>query len=78
MIEIKVLAFGKITDIIGTSELKFENIHSSDELLNLLQSQYPKLKDTKFVIAIDKKIIAKNSSLTGKSEIALLPPFSGG
>ncbi len=76
--EIKVLAFGKIADIIGSSELKLENFHSSDELVNYLQTQFPKLKETKFVIAIDKKIISMNSSLTGKQEIALLPPFSGG
>jgi molybdopterin synthase sulfur carrier subunit len=76
--EIKVLAFGKITDIIGVSELKLQNIHSSDELINLLQTQYPKLKETKFVIAVDKKIISETVLLEDKSTVALLPPFSGG
>ena len=76
--EIKVLAFGKITDIIGVSELKLQNIHSSDELINLLQTQYPKLKETKFVIALDKKIISETVLLEDKSTVALLPPFSGG
>ena len=76
--EIKVLAFGKITDIIRVSELKLQNIHSSDELINLLQTQYPKLKETKFVIAVDKKIISETVLLEDKSTVALLPPFSGG
>ena len=76
--EIKVLAFGKITDIIGVSELKLQNIHSSDELINLLKTQYPKLKETKFVIALDKKIISETVLLEDKSTVALLPPFSGG
>ena len=76
--EIKVLAFGKIADLIGTSEMDFENIHSSDELVNYLQTQFPKLKDTKFVIAVDKKIIAVSVLLEDKSTVALVPPYSGG
>ena len=76
--EIKVLAFGKIKDIIGSSEMNFENIHSSDEMVTILQSKFPKLKDTKFVIAVDKKIIAESVVLEDKLTVALLPPFSGG
>ena len=76
--ESKVLAFGKIADIVGASELKFENFNSSDELVNHLKIQFPKLQDLKFVVAVDKKIISESVLLENKSTVALLPPFSGG
>ena len=34
--------------------------------------------NVKYRIAIDKKIITSNTAITETSDIALLPPFSGG
>jgi molybdopterin synthase sulfur carrier subunit len=43
-----------------------------------LIATYPSIKDAKFVISVDKKITVENTAIDTTSEIALLPPFSGG
>ncbi|SNR97734.1 molybdopterin synthase sulfur carrier subunit [Belliella buryatensis] len=74
----KLLAFGKIAEIIGKQEIEIENFPNTDILVGYLQQQYPALKDLKFSIAIDKKQVSGNVSITTDAEVALLPPFSGG
>ena len=75
---VRVLIFGQLTDIVGLSEIHVDNVSDRDELINKLNQQYPELTDSKYAIAIDKKVINQNTSLTDNSTIALLPPFSGG
>lgn len=74
---ITVLFFGKLVDIAGAS-LTMDNVKTTDELLEQLRFQYPLLAAEKFIIAVDKKTIATNTSLTDNCTVALLPPFSGG
>ncbi|MEJ7693681.1 MoaD/ThiS family protein [Daejeonella sp.] len=76
--QVKVLIFGQLTDITGLSEIELENISDRDELIETLTQRYPRLTDSKYAIAIDKKVITHNTPLTDNSIVALLPPFSGG
>ena len=74
---ITILFFGKLAEIAGTS-VEVEQVSSTDELLAQLHAQYPLLASEKFVMAVDKKMISSNTTLSNHSTVALLPPFSGG
>jgi len=75
---VKVLIFGQLTDIIGLSELHLNDVSDRDELVRALNEQFPELADSKYAMALDKKVISQNTQFADNSVIALLPPFSGG
>ena len=74
---LNIIIFGRLTDIAGSS-LTLENIADTNNLVKELHILYPDLADAKYVIAVDKKVVNKNTTLTENSIVALLPPFSGG
>lgn len=76
--QVNILIFGQIADITGTNNLTFENVNDTAELLKRLKNDYPALVDSRFAIAVDKKIVKETTALLNNSTIALLPPFSGG
>ena len=76
--EIQVIVFGQLTEITGSGLIRLTGISDSDNLLNLLNEKFPALKDSKFAIAIDKKIVRSNTPVSQTSTIVLMPPFSGG
>ena len=76
--QVNILIFGQIADITGTNNLTLENVNNTEELLKRLKNNFPALLDSKFAVAVDKKIITENTALGNNSTIALLPPFSGG
>ena len=75
---INIIIFGQIADITGTSNLSVEDVTDTNELVEHLTAAYPVLKNSKYAIAVDKKIIKENTALSTNNTIALLPPFSGG
>ncbi|MBK8679612.1 MAG: MoaD/ThiS family protein [Sphingobacteriales bacterium] len=74
----KLLAFGKIAEIIKTSACTLPPLNNTDELQAWLKQNYPNLNDLPYQIAVDTKIVLQNTVLHPNAEIALLPPFSGG
>ncbi len=72
------MVFGQLQDITGSSLISIDNVTDTDMLLSKLSIQYPMLKEKKFLIALDKKIITKKTVINELQAIALLPPFSGG
>ena len=72
-----IIIFGQLADIAG-STLSLENVTDTNMLVKELHSLYPSLSDTKYVIAVDNKVVNENTILTENSTVALLPPFSGG
>jgi len=76
--EIKIIAFGSIADVIGSNEFHVMDVLSKDELIGKLNSQYPKLNGMKYVVAVNRTISNQNDALDEHSEVALIPPFSGG
>ncbi len=73
-----IILFGQLIDITGTDNIILNDISDTDSLLAALTKKYPAFSNTKFVIAVDKKIIVDNTALNNNTDIALLPPFSGG
>ena len=74
---VNVIIFGQLTDIAGSS-LALENIADTNSLVKKLHILYPALADSKYAIAVNKKVVNENTTLTENSIVALLPPFSGG
>ena len=75
---LKIRYFGLLAEITNRSEetISFSKKTVSD-LLELLFEKYPELKEKDFQVAQDLEIVGKETILL-ESEIALLPPFSGG
>jgi len=75
--ERQVLTFGRIRELTG-SDLTVPVFHDTDTLKTYLESTYPELKNSKYVMAVNKNLIRENTAINGDTIIALLPPFSGG
>jgi len=75
---VEIIVFGQLTDITGSASLQVEATADTDTLLRTLQRRYPQLTSSKYVVAVNKKIITANTAVSDADTIALLPPFSGG
>ena len=76
--QIQIIIFGQLTDIINTSSLTLNNIADTDSLVSELNKLYPAMAETKYIMAVDKQAVTSNTILKEASIVALLPPFSGG
>ena len=75
---LKIKYFGVLAEITNCSEETITYTKGSvSDVLMLLFEKYPALKETDFQVAQDLEIVSKDTLLL-ESEIALLPPFSGG
>lgn len=76
--EMNILVFGQLEEITGSSVVAVKNVTDTELLLQKLYAQYPLLKEKKFLISLNKKIVTERTPIGELAEIALLPPFSGG
>jgi molybdopterin synthase sulfur carrier subunit len=54
------------------------NAHDIESLKTALLHKFPGLSDKKFEIAVNKKLVSDNQTLTQHDIVALMPPYSGG
>lgn len=73
---IKVVAFGKIKEILG-ADIEVD-AKDTIELLGKLRKDYPSLSYLQFKIAVNNTIVSENSELRSNDMVALVPPYSGG
>lgn len=74
---IQVLFFGQLTEIAGNAV----GVPAAETLRGLereLWEQFPLLKEKKYALSVNQKIVAGDMLLTEGDIVALLPPFSGG
>lgn len=76
--QVEVILFGQLTDIARREKILISNVSDTDELIRAIEQQYPAMAGAKYIIAADKKVVRANTSINEKTELALLPPFSGG
>ncbi len=76
--EVNIIFFGQIKDITGKDTLVMQDVPDTEKLLALLEKEYPAISGSRFVLAVDKTIIQKKTSLTHNCTVALMPAFSGG
>jgi molybdopterin synthase sulfur carrier subunit len=76
----KVLAFGIIRDIFGSSSIQLDQAEiTASELKALLQEKYPKLRElTRFAIAVNNEYATADVVIKPGDEVAIIPPVSGG
>ena len=75
---IKILLFGQLKERLGADFIEVDGAVDSDLLIVKLKSEFPVLSDISFRVAVDKNLVSEKVVLSEKSEVALLPPFSGG
>jgi len=74
---IHIILFGQLADIAGNSVF-INDVADTDSLINALHYTYPALAEAKYVIAVNRQVVASNTLLHENTVVALLPPFSGG
>ena len=77
IMQINIIIFGQLCDLLGEN-LILNNIADTDNLTAVLNEKYPELADSKYMMAVNKKLVIENTLLTNNSTVALLPAFSGG
>ena len=75
--QVTVVSFGKIADILGTKCLSVD-AYDTDDVQRTLFERFPDLKNSVFAIAVNRHVVSCNTPLSENAEVALLPPFSGG
>lgn len=75
--QINILIFGQLCEIIG-EHIVFNDIADTDKLRAALNKKFPVLEDSKFMMAVNKKLVTENILLPANCTVAVLPPFSGG
>lgn len=80
--KIKVKLFAILRERVGESEITITMPAgiTVNQLNSEILKKYPQLKSfsNKFVTSVNCKVIAGDTKITSKDEIALLPPVSGG
>jgi molybdopterin synthase sulfur carrier subunit len=70
--------FGQFIEMAGSSTLQVEGVQDSNGLRLKMESLYPELQSIPYLVAVNKDVVNNNTPLETGSEIALLPPYSGG
>jgi len=76
----KLRFFGRLRDAVA-DELEVEvppHVEDSEQLRVWLGREHPALLDSAVKIALDDRILVAPATLAGASEVAFLPPVSGG
>lgn len=73
-----VKVFGMIAEKIGSDSFEVVGIGTIEDFRIYINEQFPDLRNMKFSIAVDKQIVHDACEISSGSELALLPPFSGG
>lgn len=80
--EIKVLVFASLKDIVGGRQLQLDIPARStvSDLLTHLEANYPRMKNYRPVVltAINEEYVEKTAEIHDGDEVAIFPPVSGG
>ncbi|MES2139183.1 MAG: MoaD/ThiS family protein [Bacteroidota bacterium] len=75
---IQVLLFGSVADVVGKSKLIINDCNDTDSLKVKMITEYPQLNNCVFLISVNKRLVKNNHLLEQGNEVAFLPPFAGG
>jgi len=76
--EVKLICFGRIAEIIENKNMEISGITETDEFKIHIEGLYPALKTMKYKIAVNQELIQQNTPIPNNAIVALMPPFSGG
>lgn len=79
---VRLLFFASLKDIVGARELRFDLPADATvgDLLSRLEVSYPRLRDYRQVVltAVNEEYVGKTARLADGDEVAIFPPVSGG
>ena len=73
---IQVKIFGSLTDLMPAEQ--HLEAQTTQEIIEQLILTYPAIRDRKYVVAVNTKIVQSSTALHSGDTVALMPPFSGG
>jgi molybdopterin synthase sulfur carrier subunit len=76
--EVKVLFFGVIAEVVGTNFKHFRDVKSICDLKLRIQDDFPEVVHYNYRISLNNEIINNDPTLKNGDEVALMPPFAGG
>ncbi|MGD0753975.1 MAG: MoaD/ThiS family protein [Bacteroidales bacterium] len=76
--EVKVLFFGVLAEVSGTSVKYYRDVKSIGDLKIRINDDFPEIVHYNFRISINSEITDDNLLLKSGDEVAFLPPFAGG
>jgi len=76
--KINLLTFGSFADSIGNAMIDDHLVQDTFSLMSVLTATYPELTHKKYMLAVNKNIVQRNTALNEGDTVAILPPFSGG
>jgi molybdopterin synthase sulfur carrier subunit len=78
----EVMLFGIAREIVGKKTLTLkpeEKVNTVGELKSWLRTQYPRFQQlSSMAVAVDSEYANDEDALVSESEVALIPPVSGG
>ena len=76
--EVKVLFFGVLAEISGTSVKHYRNVKSISDLKLRINDDFPEIVHYNFRISVNSEMTDNDLLFKSGDEVALLPPFAGG
>jgi molybdopterin converting factor small subunit len=76
--EVKVLFFGVLAEVSGTSIKHYKNVRSLADLKFRIQDDFPEMFHYNLRYSLNNTITYDEPLLKAGDEIALLPPIAGG
>jgi molybdopterin converting factor small subunit len=78
LMKVKVLLFGVLADVTGTSIKTYNEVKSLGDLRLRIQDDFPEIVHYSYRISLNNEITDLDPKLSDGDEIALMPPFAGG
>ncbi|MFM7216607.1 MAG: MoaD/ThiS family protein [Bacteroidota bacterium] len=75
---IRVMLFGPFAEPFPERQVEVKDVVTTNELEACLKSMHAVFQDYSIRIAINRKIVDADTTITATDEVAVLPPFSGG
>ena len=76
--EVKVMFFGILADVTGTSFKHYRDVKSVNDLKLRIQDEFPEIVHYNFIISVNSTITDRDLNFNSGDEVALMPPFAGG
>lgn len=76
--QVNVIFFGVLTDVVGQSRLTIQDIDNMSDLTSNLITDYPSLKDYTYRVAVNQQMVEGSQRLFDNDTVAIMPPFAGG
>ena len=76
--EIKVLFFGVLAEVSGTSFKHYQDVRSIGDLKLRIRDDFPEIVHYVFRISLNNELTDNDLVLKEGDVVALLPPFAGG